>query len=66
LENQNQGDYYFNVKKNSSGAFVESEPSITSNILSIDCKKITSDSVESSVKLKINLDTGIVVEEAHY
>ncbi|MBR0597487.1 hypothetical protein [Sinanaerobacter chloroacetimidivorans] len=55
LGNQIQGDCYFNVT---------SEPSITDNIFSVECKKYTSDSGESRVLLKINLDTGkVVVEE---
>lgn len=52
LGSQLQGDYYV----------VISEPSIADNIFSIECKKYTSDSGESKVLLKINLDTGKVVE----
>ncbi|QOX63798.1 hypothetical protein FRZ06_10790 [Anoxybacterium hadale] len=63
LENQIQGDYYFNVKKNNSGAFVASEPSINNNLLSIECRKVSSNSAESSVILTIDLDTGKVVAE---
>ena len=67
LRNQIQGDYYFNMRKSSSGIFVESEPSITNDTFLIECKKYTSASGESSVLLKINLDTGMVVaEEAHF
>jgi hypothetical protein len=43
---------------------VAAEPSITGNIFSVECKKYASDSSESKVLLKINLDTGkVVVEE---
>ena len=63
LENQIQGDYYFNMRRDGSGVFTDAEPSITQNVFLIECKKYTSASGESSVLLKINLDTGKVTAE---
>lgn len=62
LKNQIQGDYYFNMKKNSVGAFVDSEPSIAGDIFSIGCRKLDMNG-ESYVLLKIDLGTGKVVAE---
>lgn len=63
LKNQLQGDYYFSMKKISSGGFVESEPSIAGNMFSVECRKVDMNG-ESYVLLKIDLDAGkVVVEE---
>ncbi len=64
LETQIQGMYSFNVRKNSAGVFVESEPSITNNIFSVECAKNDPVTGESIVfLLKINLDSGKAVTE---
>lgn len=62
LKDQLQGDYYFNMKKTSSGGFVESEPSIAGNTFSVECRKVDM-AGESYILLKINLDTGKVISE---
>lgn len=62
LKDQLQGEYYFNMKKTSSGGFVDSVPSIADNIFSVECRKVDM-TRESHVLLKIDLDTGTVISD---
>ncbi|QIB70134.1 hypothetical protein Ami103574_12910 [Aminipila butyrica] len=62
LVDQIQGDFYFNMKKNEKGAFVDSDPAITGNLFSIGCRKVDMTG-ERYIVLKIDLNTGKVISQ---